>query len=34
MQRWRDILINFIVNLLNSNGFMNIIVIINRLIKI
>jgi len=34
MQRWRDILINFIVNLPNSNGFTNIIVVVNRLIKI
>jgi len=33
MQRWRDILINFIVNLPNSNGFINVIVVINRLIK-
>jgi hypothetical protein len=33
MQKWRDILINFIVDLLNSNGFMNIIVVINCLIK-
>jgi len=33
MQRWRDILINFIVNLPNSNRFINIIVVINRLIK-
>jgi len=33
MQRWRDILINFIVNLPSSNGFINIMVVINRLIK-
>jgi len=33
MQRWRDILINFIVNLPNSNRFINVIVVINRLIK-
>ena len=33
MQRWRDILINFIVDLLSSNGFINIIVVVNRLIK-
>jgi hypothetical protein len=26
-------LINFIVDLLNSNGFINIIVVVNRLIK-
>jgi len=31
--RWQDILINFIVNLPNSNRFTNIIVAINRLIK-
>jgi hypothetical protein len=34
MQRWRDILIDFAVNLPNSNGFTNIIVVINCLIKI
>ena len=33
MQRWRDILINFIVDLPNSNRFINIIVVINYLIK-
>jgi len=33
MQRWRDILINFIVNFPNSNRFINVIVVINRLIK-
>jgi len=33
MQRWRDILINFIVDLPSSNGFTNIIVVVNRLIK-
>jgi len=33
MQRWRDILINFVVNLPNSNRFTNIIVVVNRLIK-
>ena len=33
MQRWRNILINFIVDLLNSNRIINIIVVINRLIK-
>jgi len=33
MQRWRDILINFIVDLPSSNRFINIIVVINRLIK-
>jgi hypothetical protein len=33
MQKWRDILIDFIVDLLSSNGFMNIIVVVDRLIK-
>jgi hypothetical protein len=33
MQRWRNILINFVVDLPSSNGFMNIIVIVTRLIK-
>jgi hypothetical protein len=33
MQKWRDILIDFIVDLLSSNGFTNIIVVINRLTK-
>jgi len=33
MQRWRDILINFVVNLPNSNRFTNVIVVVNRLIK-
>jgi hypothetical protein len=33
MQKWRDILINFIVNLPNSNGFTNIIIVVNRFIK-
>jgi hypothetical protein len=33
IQKWRDILINFIVDLPSSNGFINIIVVINRLIK-
>jgi len=33
MQRWRDILINFIVDLPNSNKFTNIIVVVNCLIK-
>jgi len=33
MQRWQDILINFIVNLPNSNRFINIMVVINYLIK-
>jgi len=34
MQRWHNILINFIVNLPSSNGFINIIVVVNCLIKI
>ena len=33
MQRWRNILINFIVDLPNSNGFINIIVVVDRFIK-
>ena len=33
MQKWRDILINFIVDLSSSNGFMNIIVVVDRLMK-
>jgi hypothetical protein len=33
MQRWRDILIDFMVNLLSSNGFTNIIVVVDRLMK-
>ena len=33
MQRWRDILINFIVDLPSSNRFINIIVVVNRLIE-
>jgi len=33
IQRWRDILIDFVVDLPSSNGFTNIIVVINRLIK-
>ena len=33
IQKWRDILINFIVDLPSSNGFMNIMVVINRFIK-
>jgi hypothetical protein len=34
MQRWRNILINFIIDLLSSNGFTNIMVVVDRLIKI
>jgi hypothetical protein len=33
MQRWRDILINFIVDLSSSNGFINIMVVVNHFIK-
>jgi hypothetical protein len=33
IQKWRDILINFIVDLLSSNGFTNIIVVVDHLIK-
>jgi hypothetical protein len=33
MQRWRDISIDFIVDLLSSNGFINIMVVVDRLIK-
>jgi hypothetical protein len=33
MQRWRDILINFIIDLPSSNRFINIIVVVNCLIK-
>ena len=33
MQRWRDILINFIVDLPSSNGFTNIIVVVDYFIK-
>ena len=33
MQRWRDILIDFVVDLPSSNGFMNIIVVVNCFIK-
>jgi hypothetical protein len=33
MQKWRDILINFIIDLFSSNGFINIIVVVDRLIK-
>jgi len=33
MQRWRDILIDFIVDLPNSNRFMNVMVVVNCLIK-
>ena len=33
MQRWRDILIDFIVDLLSSNGFTNIMVAVNRFMK-
>ena len=33
MQRWRDISIYFIVDLSSSNGFTNIMVVVDRLIK-
>ena len=33
MQKWRNILINFIVDLPSSNRFTNIIVVVNRLMK-
>jgi hypothetical protein len=33
MQRWRDILINFIVDLPSSNGFINIMVVVNHFMK-
>jgi hypothetical protein len=33
MQRWHNILIDFIVDLPSSNGFANIIVVVNCLIK-
>ena len=33
MQKWRDILINFIVDLPSSNRFTNIIVVVDRLTK-
>jgi len=33
IQKWHDILINFIINLPNSNKFINIIVVINCFIK-
>jgi phage gp36-like protein len=33
MQKWRDISIDFIVNLPSSNGFTNIMVVVDRLMK-
>ena len=33
MQKWRNILINFIADLPSSNRFINIIVVVNCLIK-
>jgi phage gp36-like protein len=33
MQKWRDISINFIVDLPSSNGFTNVIVVVDCLIK-
>jgi len=34
MQKWHDILINFIVDLPNNNKFTNIIVVIDYFIKV
>jgi len=33
MQKWYDILIDFVVDLLSNNKFMNIIVVVNRFMK-
>jgi hypothetical protein len=33
MQKWRDISINFVVDLPSSNGFTNIMVVVDRLMK-
>jgi hypothetical protein len=33
IQKWRDILINFIVDLPSSNGFTNIMVVVDHLTK-
>jgi hypothetical protein len=33
IQKWRNILIDFIVDLPSSNGFINIIVVVNCLMK-
>jgi hypothetical protein len=33
MQRWRDISIDFVVDLPSSNGFTNIIVVVDRFTK-
>jgi hypothetical protein len=33
MQRWRDILIDFMVDLFSSNGFINIMVVVNYFMK-
>ena len=33
MQKWRNILIDFIIDLPSSNRFINIIVVVNYLIK-
>jgi len=33
MHRWRNILINFVIDLPNSNGFINIIVVIDCFTK-
>jgi len=34
IQQWHDILINFIIDLLNSNKYINIIIIVDRLMKL
>ena len=34
MQKWHNILIDFIVDLPSSNRFINIIIVVNRLMKI
>ena len=33
MQQWQDILIDFVVDLLNSNDYTNIIIVVNQLTK-
>ena len=33
MQKWRNISINFVVDLPSSNGFINIMVVVNHFIK-
>ena len=34
MQQWYNILIDFVVDLLNSNRYMNIMIIVDKLIKL